>query len=400
MIERLGNTTLSQKGRLMILVGRSEMDAKTIEDFRSVLNSNLNWKNVSARLKWHKLLSLFFFHLKEHGQDYVPEDVFAHHEQLFHKNVRRNMIFAKELLRVITLFEQNNITIIPYKGTVLAAQAYGNLTLRECADLDVLICKSNVNLARELLIESGYEAEINIKPQHQSALFWSECDQVFINKELNIYLELHWGITPPYFSFPLETEQLIKNHKEFDFMGRKVLTPSTEDLILILCVNATKEMWRNLEWLCSLSEIIRQNENVDWALLIEISRKLRSLRMVLLGLYLTKEIFQVKLSDEVLMQIKNDKAAIETLAEKVYTSLFSEYKSNAGLININLFRLKARESWRDKIRYCTLRFLTPTHHDLNFISLSQKFLWLYYFVRPVRLFVELFQTKAATKQES
>jgi len=386
MLEKLGSTSVSNEARLMICAARPLMDEKTIEKFHVVLREKLDWSKVKRLAHSHRLEPLFWVHLKEHGRELASEETLSYFENRFIENSKSNLLFSKELLQIISVFERNNILIIPYKGTVLAAQIYDNILLRRCFDIDVLICGRDVNRAKELLIELGYEPEIHIRPHQQKALAWSECDQTFIHKKLNIYLELHWAITPRYFSFDLDTDDLINRLQKIKFLEREILMPSPEDLILILCVNATKEMWERLEWLGGIAQLIKQNERLDWHTLINRAEKLRSSRILLLGLHLAREVFEIELPEKVSALIKKDKV-IKKLSEQVYAELFSDKEEKNGVLKTNIFRLKVRESWKDRVRYCVMRLLTPTHPDLNFINLPQTFDWIYYFVRPVRLFV-------------
>lgn len=386
MLESLGSNKLSNEAQLLICAARPVMDQKSCKRFKAILKSDIDWSLVKKLLEGHRLEQLLWVHLKKYGDEFPSKEILKHFENRFIEHSKQNILFGSELLKIINAFENEEITIIPYKGVALSAKAYDSILLRQSVDIDVLIRRKDILSATELLIELGYEPSFKLRPHQLSALMKSECDRVFVHKKLNTYLELHWAITPPYFSFQLETENLIDTLQKFNMMGREVLMPSTENLILILCVNAAKEMWARLEWLSSFSQIIKQNENLNWDVLIEKAKELRSLRMLLLGLHLSKEVFEVELPKEILSLIEKDRT-INQLSEKVYSNLFTEQACNNGLLTINLFRLKARESWKDKVRYCLMRLFTPSRKDINFINLPRGLSWLYYFVRPIRLII-------------
>ncbi len=62
-----------------------------------------------------------------------------------------------ELQRILDIFKSHGITAIPYKGPVLAIQAYGNLAFREFGDLDIFIQKQDFLKVKELLLDNGYK---------------------------------------------------------------------------------------------------------------------------------------------------------------------------------------------------------------------------------------------------
>ena len=75
-------------------------------------------------------------------------------------NARRNLLLVGQLLMLLRLFKDNDIPIIPYKGAVLAASAYGDITLREFHDLDFLVQKDHLLKARDLLLSHGYQLSV------------------------------------------------------------------------------------------------------------------------------------------------------------------------------------------------------------------------------------------------
>src|SRR5437870_4666302 len=55
------------------------------------------------------------------------------------RNARRNLLMLRELLEVLDLFAEHSVPALPYKGPILAAVEYGNVSLRTFCDLDILV---------------------------------------------------------------------------------------------------------------------------------------------------------------------------------------------------------------------------------------------------------------------
>ena len=51
------------------------------------------------------------------------------------------MLMSAELIRIMKLLEKNDIKALAFKGPVLSQMVYGDITLRQYVDLDVLIRK-------------------------------------------------------------------------------------------------------------------------------------------------------------------------------------------------------------------------------------------------------------------
>ena len=64
-----------------------------------------------------------------------------------------------EMEQVSKLFTENHIPLLFLKGPVIAADIYGDISLRTSKDLDILISITHVEKAEKLLLSLGYEKE-------------------------------------------------------------------------------------------------------------------------------------------------------------------------------------------------------------------------------------------------
>lgn len=386
--------SLSVENKLLLCVARVALDEQTKARLTELLSLKIDWEELINKAYAHRLTPLLWFHLKNFREK-IPALIQQRLETLYQENLRRSFFQTGELIKLCKLFEANDIPVIPYKGPALAAQLYGDISLREFADLDLLIRWNDVHKARQLLLGHGFQMAVEIPDEKLSLYSRSECDQVFINKETGIYLELHWAITPPYFCFPLTTEELLNQSVDVTLVGKKVKGLQAEELLLVLCINGTKEIWRRLEWLCGIAELIRQNQQMNWRRVQTEAKKYKSERMLFLLLYLARELFDVTLPEDINKKIDNDKA-IPSLANMAIESLFQKERSFSRT-KMHLFRLRARENFFVRVHYCALRLTTPTYKDITAIRFPRSLFFLYYLVRPLRLIFNFFSGRLKPK---
>ncbi len=74
----------------------------------------------------------------------------------FQAHARHNLLQTHTLLMLLDVFSRHGIPAVPYKRPLLGATLYGNLTLRPFCDLDVIVRKCDVRIAKELLIAQGF----------------------------------------------------------------------------------------------------------------------------------------------------------------------------------------------------------------------------------------------------
>jgi len=105
-------------------------------------------------------MPLLYRSLKKTCQQAVPSTYLEQLRDLFLTNAARNVFLTAKLLELLDLFKENNIAALPFKGPVLAESIYGDISLRQFVDLDVLVHKRDALKARNLLLAHGYQPEI------------------------------------------------------------------------------------------------------------------------------------------------------------------------------------------------------------------------------------------------
>lgn len=88
-------------------------------------------------------MPLVYKRLKNY-QELVPKIVLSGLKLNYMNIVKHNMLLTSELIKIMKLLEENDIEAVSFKGPILAQLAYPDITLRQYADLDILIKKEDV----------------------------------------------------------------------------------------------------------------------------------------------------------------------------------------------------------------------------------------------------------------
>jgi len=369
--------------RLLVCLARTTLDATDSARARNLVRGRLDWDRFLALAWRHGLMPLAFNHLTNSFAEHVPAGHLQKVRDDFQHNTARNLWLATELCRVLEEFEGQGIAAIPYKGPALALQVYGDLKLRSFVDLDVLVRRGDATRAGAALTARGYRPHLDLSPAQESLLSRSECDRVYLREGRNILLELHWAVAPPFFSVGIKTEAVLADCSQAEMCGREVGIPSPEMLLLLLCVNGTKDLWTALEPVCCVNELVRRHPALDWGRVITLGRRTGALRMVHIGLVLAHQIFDLPLPEEILASIGADHP-VKNLVSEARMRLSENEMRVPGMVETTRFRIRSRERGRDKLRYCALRLLTPTYKDCS-LELPTSLWFLYYGLRPLRL---------------
>src|ERR1043166_5355144 len=199
----------------------------------------VDWEYLFQLARRHSIVPLVYAQL-----NVAPPDVLAKFKQHYLENSARNTVLTSELCRLINLFRDEGIEAIPFKGPVLALFAYGDVALRRFVDLDVIVEKSNVLKAREILLKEGYTPSKSLSLAQQELLLHTQHNLQFSRDNHQLIIELHWEIAPHLFASTLNGERLWQDLITVDLNGTPVKTFSAEDLLFSLCVHGSRHLWR------------------------------------------------------------------------------------------------------------------------------------------------------------
>ncbi len=344
----------------------------------------VDWEFLFLLARRHSVVPLVYFQLERSASDLVPSPILAKFKQHYVENLARNTVLAAELCRLITKFAASGIEAIPYKGPVLAQFAYGNLALRRFVDLDVIVRKSDVLQAREVLLNEGYTPTKSLTLSQQEVLLRTQHNLQFSRDNHRLIVELHWDVAPHLFASSVNTDRLWQELVTIDLNGTMVKTFSASDLLFSLCVHGSRHLWERLAWICDVAELISRHP-IEWTTLLERACAADNERMFLLGPYLAERLLDAPLPDEIKQRCASD-PRLPSLAENVIEHLFNG-TTHVPATSREIFRynLDVRKTIGARARYL-LYMLRPTDGDLASHSLPASLNFAYYLTRPFRLF--------------
>ena len=364
-----------RENELIVCCSRREADAA---ELRTLLTEEINWEYVFATAQAHGVLPLLHKHL---GGESVPSQVLSRLKRESVANSQNVLHLIAKQLRVVRLFKENGIPVALFKGPLLAQMAYGEISLRQAGDIDVLINGRDFDHARTLLESLGYEMRPRLTNAQLASHLNNHCELQFMRDEWFTVVDLHWELAPRSFVFNLRAADVMSRLQQVSFAGTAVETFGAEDLVLYLAMHGAKHLWRRLEWIASLAESIRVDLN--WDVLVQRAEHAHATRMLALGLRLAQKFSNVDIPADVLAQIDAD-GAIQRMSEQVAAQLFNTFGA-AESTETNLYNLRIMDRKRDALVSALRAIFVPTFPDWQALALPAPLHSLYYAFRPLRL---------------
>jgi len=385
-------TAYQKEMRLLLLCARPYPDARAIEQIKSIVKRNLDWEYLVNAAVFHKTHLL----LCQCLETVCPEAVkHAAMEKLRFEakgNAARSLLFVNKLLAILNLMARHSIQAIPFKGPVLAERVYGDSSLRQSVDLDILVHKKDAFKATRLFEEQGFFPEIDLD-EEQFLAYSAQKNSIAMGIPGSVLtVDLHWEMSGNYVFEPLTLNRIRNDLAPVSFAGKTVLQPCKELLLVYLCLHGTRDCWKDLESLSSIAALIQSHDEWDWSRVMELADRMHCRRMLRLTLMLVKDLFDVNLPKSVLTFAENDRA-VSRLAFTVCKTLFdpdrldsvSETKSK-----FSFFHLKVRDTWMDRIGYIRHLIFGTTVQEWRYFPMSGRLSFLHNLLRPLRLSMAFF----------
>ena len=360
---------------LILCCSRREAD---VVELRTLLTQKINWDYLFATAQAHGVLPLLHSHLA--GAD-LPSHFLSRLKRESVANSQNVLHLIAKQLRVVKLFKDNGIPVALFKGPLLAQMAYGEISLRQAGDIDVLVNRRDFDYARTLLESLGYEMSPRLTPAQLASHLSHHCELQFMRDEWFTVVDLHWDFAPRSFVFNLRADEVMSRLQQVSLAGTTVETFGAEDLVLYLAMHGAKHLWRRLEWIASLSESMRVNLN--WNVVVQRAEQAHATRMLALGLRLVEKFSSQTIPADVFANVDAN-GNMQRMSEQVAAQLFNTFGA-AESTETNLYNLRIMDRKRDALVSTLRAIFVPTLPDWQALALPAPLHLLYYAFRPLRL---------------
>ena len=307
----------------------------------------------------------------------IPNEKLSYMKKINMDIVKENMLMTSELIKVMKLFKENDIEAIAFKGPTLSQNAYGNISLRQYCDLDILLKKEDVYKVYDLL-KNKYERSLKLTSSQEKTWFKYAHDLGLTN-EKGIHIECHWSMFDSDHPINLGNIDFFEDRTITNINNNNINTISNEKFLIYLCVHGAKHLFERIEWVCDIDKFIK-NHDINWNKIDEILENDNSKRFFLLGLFMAKLFYNTKFDEKYEKQYDKE-------IEEVINHILDIWNKKIEMNNKNniKYMLKLFISNKDKLKYMHKIYLKPTFTEYWYLNLPKPLYFLYYPLRQYLL---------------
>jgi hypothetical protein len=259
-----GSTPTADADWSLLLTACSQGPQREKLELIRSLGDTVRWKELWQLADRHNVQPLLCRALADAG-DLVPPAEMRVLEKLRQTNLHKNLLLARELIRVVDHLAEAGIEVIPYKGVALAEFLYGDLALRHAGDIDLLIRVKDLKRVRESLLQLGYTAHLSFTPAQERAYLKIGYECAFDGTCGPNLIEVQWAVQPRFYAIDLHQDELFQRAITVTVAGHRMKALSPEDLFIVLSLHAAKHLWGRLIWLCDIARMMSvPTLNWDW----------------------------------------------------------------------------------------------------------------------------------------
>jgi hypothetical protein len=361
--------------------GRAQL-AAALEQF-----GEADWNTFIERALAHGTTSLLCHNLLALDVELLPAELIAACKAYLAAREAAAVRALTQLAEVIDALAVNGIDALPYKGPILALQAYGDPAIRESRDLDLFIRQDDLWNALAVLGRLGYRSEaiVGLRPRRIADYYaYNGHDILFAQDKLPI--EPHWALAPRTFCTEFDNARIFDRAIFIETAeGRRFPCFAPEDTLLIAATHGGKEQWSRLVWVADVAALLHAHPTLDWTAVLERAKEAGCLRMTLLAAELARNLLAAHLPDHVQSAIRQDRL-VARLVERVRAGLFRP-TAVPSVYTLTRFRWHLRERPSDRWRYAARTLFVARIPHFRNIDLPDRLSFLYPAVRLAHDFV-------------
>ncbi|MFZ0882849.1 MAG: nucleotidyltransferase family protein [Candidatus Acidiferrales bacterium] len=370
--------------QLLACCARTRLTPDDAQRIREIASQPLDWEYLLAEAEANSITPLVERHLMAVAAGALPVAVNEQLKRTSRANTLRCLYLTADLLQILERFSEHGIPALPYKGPVLAVQAYGDVALREFEDLDIILRQRDVPKAHEIILALGYKAKFDwiLSPGASASLVPGEYN--YRDEPRRAMVELHTEVTLRHFPIKPDLDYFIARRAPVRISDHEVLTFTAEDLLPMLCIHGSKDFWERFSWVADVSELIQSHPDLNWDEVMRVTESLGALRMLFTGLALANGMLRTLLPAEILERVQHDHTACEIAGEmaRMLMSRPAQTLDTAGRLR---YRRQMLAGFLAGWRYVMRLAVVPAEEDWAMMRLPRSLAPLYIALRPFRL---------------
>jgi hypothetical protein len=392
----------SQYGHSMAIIieaCRVHFGTTSLQELNNLLDqAGVNFPEIALHSRLHRIRPVVFRILLQAN---CPENFKARLKTELHSITLNNFSIAKETERIIQSLAQLGVSALPYKGVAYSKQFYGDISMRESSDIDLVLEPDQLEKTFSFFEKDGYSMFLgeDVRRNSLKAFMEQNKDLCFDKKTKEgpgFHVELHWEVTHPRYLAPKHLNQFDRTNTRLEKIiaeDHYFLNPA-EHIRAICLHHMVHDGIEYIKTLIDLAQGIKEHDSIGDRLLLQ--KKIQEMNAhyemgaILLSI---ENLFGIPSNYSIEYTTASQKAS-EHILDYNLSSTVGKYQRHRIFSLINHYRRTVKNriifirNQREKnifIKQYWANVLSPQQAELEWVKLPRFLYFLYFIIRPVRI---------------
>jgi predicted O-linked N-acetylglucosamine transferase (SPINDLY family) len=362
--------------RLLLASARAHPSPEDETAIRQLLKEGVDWAPFAQKTLDHGLAGLAGHSLARLVPNEVPPEILKAFQDFIDQTRASNLRLLNQLAQQIEMLAAAGVKAIPFKGPVLAQQAFGDLGLRGFRDLDYLIHDQDVAQTIKVLEQCGYARDGDLTPAQFSVIHRLQGQEIMFNPD-KCPVEPHTRLTSRKMALDIDYAGLWQRARQDDIFGHSMLTFAPEDTMVVLAVHGGKELWWDIKWACDVADFIASHPALDWDQVAARARAQGCYRMLLLATALSHRYLGARIPDFLVAEEARDKVVGDIIGRVLSRWEADDPGGPPSNKTLSMDRLRLHDGLARKAGYVLRTLFLPGPQHIALVALSGALEFLY-----------------------
>jgi hypothetical protein len=246
---------LSPELRLLLTCARLSLSSGQREELIYLCEQIKDWNVLFKLADDQFILPLLLRHLRAEVPELTEEIVAQPVRKLCQNQAGKSLGMVVEQQKLGRLFDSLEIKHAFFKGISLSHNYYGDISLRKCRDIDLLVSPTQISEVLSALVEHEYSTSGEALSLEELKLLFYGKSQVSLRSPNGIFVEVHLSLDHVGSIFP--TDWVLDNIMTIDLFGFPLRVLPTYILFVYICYHHSRHQWSKLHWVSDLDALIQ-----------------------------------------------------------------------------------------------------------------------------------------------
>jgi hypothetical protein len=355
----------------LVAVGRARVAGAAVQVGPPTVASD----TLISAARDHGMLGLLADALRGDGPDAKTAAIRA----AWRVDVANALAAGRTAVEVYRALASAGVASVAYKGPALAAQAYGDATLRACEDVDVIVAPRDVVRAADALRGIGFAPPRGMSWRRASAEGRWVGQLALVRSDGGLPVDVHWRLCGRSLPWSPPIPELIARAAQVTIGGHELPVLEPHDAVVLVLLHSARHAWDKLEPFVAVGMLV--GSGLDGTELLKRAGCVGGRRALLTGLEVARRLLGAALPASVTEAIRSD-GRVSPLADDAEARL---RRGSLGTRRDARLHLALLDSAVARARYLAVVAVDPTPADFAAVRLPRGLRWAYYGVRPARL---------------